>query len=227
MSDNMKLGLKDFKAAPVEDEKTMLGRHTIDPLAHAPNVTSRKELLRTLEEFEAAKSLQLADDPNNYMRNDPQPHVVTAYVLNQIISQFTPSVSIEELWKAVRKNAEDITFCIKRTDRTVGVGDGTQLLWVDATGVLQLSTQTIGDVHQPVFLRNGKLQTITGPVGSEETPVYIDETGTFQECKMSVFPVGSCFITAEQTNPNSMLGYGTWTLVAEVGHVGFIWRRDA
>ena len=82
--------LKKGQAVPTGQEQTMLAVHRADPQAHAKTSVRRAELLKTLEQYKAAKDSELADTVNNYTKTDPPPtrHVVTAYVLSHTFYRY-------------------------------------------------------------------------------------------------------------------------------------------
>ena len=82
--------LKKGQAVPTGQEQAMIAAHRADPQAHAKTSVRRAELLKTLEQYKAAKDSELADTVNNYTKTNPPPtrHVVTAYVLAQVLAAF-------------------------------------------------------------------------------------------------------------------------------------------
>ncbi len=74
-----------------------IGDHKADELAHAVHYIRRDELTDSILDYEKNKLLSLSDDSENYNKTDPEQaeegegikaHVITAYVLNQILKEY-------------------------------------------------------------------------------------------------------------------------------------------
>lgn len=63
-----------------------LSQHLADRYSHVDDVVRRQELVFTKADFEATKNAQLSTDPTNYKSNNPKRHVLTTFVLNQILA---------------------------------------------------------------------------------------------------------------------------------------------
>ena len=225
--------LKKGSAVPTGQEATTLGRHLADKLAHVWNLCRRPELLRTKTQFDVAKVHDYAAEDNNFMRNDPVPHIVTAYVLEQILSLYVDKESIKEM--------------VKHPHLTE-VGDGTQLLRVQEDGFIVVSTSNVGTNVKAVYLKDGKLtelpydsvltgfdQTIDGRKTFNVVPRLTPAAGDPQDGRDLVpldylenkfrFPINSIYCNTDMADPATTLGYGTWSIVAELGHFGYAWKR--
>lgn len=63
--------------------------HLVNRLAHAADLARRTELVLSKMDYEKTKSINLALDANNYMATSGvKRHIITAYVLNQILEGF-------------------------------------------------------------------------------------------------------------------------------------------
>ena len=63
-----------------------LSQHLADRYSHVDDLVRRQELVFTKADYEATKNQQLSTDPTNYKSNNPKRHVLTTFVLNQILS---------------------------------------------------------------------------------------------------------------------------------------------
>lgn len=165
--------LKKGGAVPSGQESAVLAMHASNQVAHAPVSIRRAETLKTKNQYDQAKSTDYVDMANNYFAGQPIRHVVTAYVLNQILKDYVDSA----MFKNVVKRRMDI-------DGTMGpVGDGSQLIFIeddaDGFGYAALSTKTIGSSIKPVFLNNGTITASSGNVGNSKKPIFM-ESGTLK-----------------------------------------------
>ena len=165
--------LKKGGAVPSGQESAVLAMHAVNRVAHAPVSIRRAETLRTKNQYDQAKSTDYVDTANNYFAGHPIRHVVTAYVLNQILKDYVDSA----MFKNVVKRRMD-------TDGSMGpVGDGSQLIFIeddaDGFGYAALSTKTIGSSIKPVFLNNGTITASSGNVGNSKKPIFM-ESGTLK-----------------------------------------------
>lgn len=233
--------LKKGSAVPTGQERTILGKHLADKLAHVWYMIRRGELLRTTTEFDAAKDTDYAAMQNNFLREVPVPHVVTAYVLNQILAIYADKESLKEM--------------VKHPYLTP-VGDGTQLLQVQEDGFIVVSHENVGGaaeegsetVARGVYLSDGKItvlpydsvlvgfdQLIDGTKTFNKTPKVSEAAGDPMEDgdlvnlgylkRASQLPVNSIYSNTDMADPAETLGYGTWELIAELGNFGYAWKR--
>ena len=133
-------------------------------------------------------------------------------------------------------------------------GDGTNLIYIDHAGAGHVSTANIGTLSRPVYLKNGRVtalncdavltennQTINGRKTFSIVPnVTIDAADPSADTdlvtvaylkKASRIPIGFHVITTRSFDTSAKvataLGYGTWSLAAEVGLVAYMWVRTA
>lgn len=225
--------LKKGQAVPTGQEHTVMAKHRADPLAHAKHNVRRSELMRTLDDYHAARDYDLSNVTNNFTSLAPQSHVVTAYVLQLVLSE---------------------AISTKQTGVPFNLGDGTQLFVSDENGVLKLSTASAGSNKRPVYLSNGKLTPIAADAVMVSTNQTIGGTKTFSSIPTvssdSVVPARSTDLTTKKyvdqlvylpinfvvttsidiNTPAAVktaIGYGTWELMASVGKVGYMWKRTA
>lgn len=219
--------LKKGQAVPTGQEANAIAQHRSDQLAHARHFARRPELITTLEEYNAAKNYDFVNDVNNYSRRTGvAPHVVTAFILRQVIEA---------------SKAEGVV--------PSNTGDGKQLLYSDSNGVIKVSTSSVGNANNPVYLLNGTLtptnpvmtlagnQTVTGRKTfstlpqSNAVPTFDTDfvTKQYVDGRQSELPVGFCITTdktvASAADVHTKIGYGTWELFSEVGTVGYMWKR--
>lgn len=225
--------LKKGQAVPTGQEQTMIATHRADPQAHAKTSVRRAELLKTLEQYKAAKDSELADTVNNYTKTNPPPtrHVVTAYVLAQVLAAFKSEMS------GIVNN----------------VGNGRNLIYSNDSGVLTESHESVGTSTRPVYLFDGTLTELAYDVvltGSDQT---INGVKTFSSLPKSsaaptqdnqlvnkayvdaktntALPVGFCVVTDKSVSTAAQVAakmtYGTWALMSEVANVGYMWKRTA
>jgi len=290
--------LKKGSAVPTGQEAAAIARHEISKIGHAKNYLRRGEALRTVDQFNDAKDTDFVENANNYMTGTPQPHIVTAYVLNQLLA-----------------SASDVMV---KHNPGEAVGDGSQIIYVGSDGYVRLSTKnigsnkifvylengvikactltmggettpvylvngefkegiecakrnapnltrnsgkteadvptsptpskddpntmiatkkyvddaaegakvkgTVGSTIKPIWLNDGTFQAISGPIGDERQPVYVNSNGEIKAANTQI-PINGCYINTDGTDPAEQLGYGTWKQIAEIGSLGFIWSR--
>lgn len=190
--------LKKGGSVPTGQEAYFIAKHTASKVAHAPVNLRRDETLKTKEQYDQAKSADYVDIANNYFKGNPIRHVVTAYVLNQILADYVDT----RMFKNVIKRKFNV-------DGTMGpVGDGSQLIYIennaDGFGYAVLSNKTIGSGTQPVFLSGGVITKSTSTVGSASQPVYlksgvITKLGAVGEDLKPVFVDANGTLTPTQT----------------------------
>ena len=224
--------LKKGQAVPTGQEYTIVGRHNSYLLAHMTHLARRDELIRTKEEYDSAKNdAPYVDDANNYSKTAPKRHIMTARALGDVLNEYQRLDSI-------------IRDC----------GDGTNLIYIDHAGAGHVSTANIGTLSRPVYLKNGRVtalncdavltennQTINGRKTFSIVPnVTIDAADPSADTdlvtvaylkKASRIPIGFHVITTRSFDTSAKvataLGYGTWSLAAEVGLVAYMWVRTA
>ena len=225
--------LKKGQAVPTGQEYYVMGLHTSDPKSHSKNVLLRAEALKTEAQYHAAKAADYVDNASNYDADIPVRHIVTAYVLNLLLNKY-----------------------VAKDDMPKDVGDGTNLIYVDPTGVFRVSNSNIGGSECPVYLKNGKITALTHNVVFTETAQTINGKKTFSSMpdvtsgvypvtdndlvnlgwlKSHIVPVGFCTTSttvidgAEVTASvvAAKYGYGTWQRIAELGNYGYLWLRTA
>ena len=146
--------LKKGTAVPTGQEAFMLAKHTSSKVAHAPYETRRDELLKTLAQYEQAKDQDLVDVANNYYKGVPMRHVLTAFVLDQILAGY---VDVDMFKNVVKRHYDE-------EGHLNAVGDGSQLIYIennsDGFGYAMLSTKSIGSQTKPVYVVGGVVKEV-------------------------------------------------------------------
>lgn len=175
------LHVKKQDIVPTGEERTAFGRHSADPVAHAPFNIRRAELMRTKEDWSVARTTDFAQDQNNFLKALPTRHVVTAYVLNQILSDFIGPEDFAEIIRRLTVIEADLTYCVHRVDKTIAYGTGIDLIFVNAEGKVQVSDETVGSTTKFVYLKEGKLTATDLTLGTQTKPLYLSG-GALTEC---------------------------------------------
>ena len=224
--------LKKGQAVPTGQEYTIMAKHNSYLLAHMRHLARRDELIRTKLEYQAVMNDEpYVDNANNYSKTSPARHIVTAHALKEILDDYQKLDSI-------------IRSC----------GDGTNLIYIDANGTGRVSDKNIGSTSRPVYLKNGMVTQLPYDAVLTATNQTIDGRKTFSTVprlssnaaypvddvdlvnvgylKQALrIPIGFHVITdrtiTDASTVNTKLGYGTWSLAAEVGNVGYMWVRTA
>ena len=145
---------KKGAAVPTGQEAFAIAKHASSKIAHAPYELRRDEALKTLAQYEAAKGKDYVDDSNNFFKDAPNRHVLTAFVLGQILANY---VDVDMFKNVVKRRYDE-------NHRLGPVGDGSQLIYIaddaDGFGYATVSTKNIGSVNRPVYVLGGVVKEI-------------------------------------------------------------------
>ena len=221
--------LKKGAAVPNGNEVNVVTKHEVDPLAHSSGYARRAELLQTYEEYENACSSDLVEVENNYNAEEPQPHIVTAKILNEALANragILPTSATEDGGLVY----VDDTFHLYPSNKDIG-GEATPVYVIH--GIVKPLPGSVGSDIIPTYLKEGTITRSSGNVGSATKPVYMTN-GMITACSGDLeaykIPVGGCYIMTKRnhTTPTEALGYGVWEQVHTIGpDEAFIFVRTA
>ncbi len=210
--------LKKGAAVPNGNEVNVVTKHEVDPLAHSSGYARRAELLQTYEEYDAVCSSDLVDVENNYNAENPQPHIVTAKVLNEAMGKRVGILPTSATEDGALVYVDDV-FHLYQSDKDIG--NTTTPVYV-THGVIKPLTGSAGSDTIPTYLKNGTITRSTGNVGSATKPLYMANglliacTGDLDAYKI---PVGGCYVMTKRkhSTPTEALGYGVWEQIHTIG----------